>query len=174
MRALLCALHPRAAEELAWRWQLADGDMGLRSNFAPMVAMIERGGPVGWRPGDDIDERALIAAERARLIDRAIASLSTRECDLLHALCAAPEIDRAALLRLSRLARALHRRARSSRPIDAWFQRIAASPHELCVCATRDILDELELATARASRRYALLRGLPPHPSAHFSALSLP
>ncbi len=163
MRALLCALHPRVAEELAWRWQMADGDMGLSSNFAPMVAMIERGGPVGWRPGDDIDERALCAAERARLIDRALAALSTGERDLLSALCAAPEIDRPALLRLSRTARALHRCVCATRPLDDWFERLATSPHEVCADATRDILDELEAAAERASRRYAALRGFPAH-----------
>lgn len=159
---LIAALHPHVTDELTWRWQYADGDMGLRSNYAPMIAMLECGGPTGGRPILDIDEHCLQAAERARHIDRALAALSQCDQGLLYAVLGSPAGDASVLLGLSQVARRIHARSGSQRPLGEWFGRLSASRHEISVFATRAILDDLEASAARASRRYAARRGFNP------------
>jgi hypothetical protein len=79
------AVDPRAEADLSWRWTYADGEMGLASNFAPIVARLECGGRTGGKPIIDIPEHQVRAASRARRIDRALEDIGAQRAAVLRA-----------------------------------------------------------------------------------------
>ena len=66
---------PETEGDLRWLWELADGDLGLRSSFPAMLVQLETGGPPGAGCGvikTELDPRALEAAQRCRELVRAL------------------------------------------------------------------------------------------------------
>lgn len=84
------AVDPRTEAELTWRWRWADGELGLKSNFAAFQAMLEIGGPTGGKPPADIPDHQLAAASRTRRIDRALEDVGPQRAQVLRA-CFGPD-----------------------------------------------------------------------------------
>jgi hypothetical protein len=59
------------AADIRWLFNYAEGEMGLRSNFASMVAQLEGGG-FHHSASYEMDERAISAARRAREVGQAL------------------------------------------------------------------------------------------------------
>lgn len=159
------AIHPGVADELTWRWQWADGDMGLHSNFNAMISMIERGGHSGARPMAEIDDRSILAAAKVRHIDRALARLDDRDVDMLFAVCGAPTGDMAALLRLIPIAHKAHARSGSAQAIDEWvaqlFAHVASRADPIAYRLADAIRRQSRTLLGRASERYVEARRYP-------------
>lgn len=156
----------RVADELSWRWQSADGDMGIRSNFGAMVTMLTMGGPSGGRPIMDIDDHCIASAAKVRHIDRALARVPKGERALLRALFASPEGDSEVLLGLLRSARVLRDLPSASTTLTERFDALARCVRYSTAAeqTVRVILSEARASATTASRLYSLCRGfrLPP------------
>ena len=165
----LIALHaipPRVADELTWRWQEADGDMGLHSNFASMIALLERGTSGGGPRSAiaEIDERGILAAAKVRHIDRALARLRERDVDLLFALFGAPVENWAALLWHIPAARRAHASSGSRHCLEDWvaglFGHIEAHADAPACQVAGAIQRQASVLIACAARSYAEARRL--------------
>ncbi len=152
------AIHPRVADELTWRWQQADGDMGLHSNFTAMIAMIESGGHGRGQLIAEIGEHCVKAAAKVRHIDRALAQLDGRDVEVLFAVCGAPTEDLAALLRAIPAARKAHALSGPQGPINAWgaalFERAVLQADPPACRLASAIRHQARALLARASGRY--------------------
>jgi hypothetical protein len=136
---------PREVDDLEWRFNgEAEAEMGLSSNLAGFIALIERGvgSPSGGNP--DYDGRAVAAASRAREIDLALSEAgkvrghSVQRLAQLHfgtppppwslggcgPTGATPHLT--PLLELLPEAREEHARARSRLELGAWLLKLGA------------------------------------------------
>jgi hypothetical protein len=62
-------LRPSDEADLRFRFFEADGALGLRSSFGPMVDSAMCGGAHGGGPGDPLSEAKVRAAEKCREVD---------------------------------------------------------------------------------------------------------
>jgi hypothetical protein len=121
--------------DLRWYWNEAEGDMGLRSNFAAMVACLELGGPAGGLPVHDDEEGRLKAAGRERRVRRAIELLSARDVTILvHAFGSGsrklPPFGRATgVVPLTAAARLTWANSGTTRPLGEWLVRLVCRVH---------------------------------------------
>lgn len=161
-------------EDLSWYWCWADGDLGLRSIHAPMVARLECGGRAGGAPILDLDERCLEAATRYRCITRALERLSDAQVRVLrvaygpqaHRL---PGLDQpacvAAACTLAPAARQAHASSSSTRSFEEWLVRFFARSTSTA-CGAQDrvlarrILAEASALLASAACAYGAARSL--------------
>lgn len=161
-------------EDLSWYWCWSDGDMGLRSIHAPMVARLECGGRVGGAPILDLDERCLEAATRHRTITRALERLSDDQVRVLrvaygpqaHRL---PGLDQpacvAAACTLAPAARQAHAESSTTRSFEEWLVRFFARSGSAS-CGPQDrvlarrILAEASALLAAAGAAYGAARSL--------------
>lgn len=134
----LAQLRPDPVDEADLRWYFneADGDMGLKSSFGPMVARLEAPLSRGGALIVDIDERKLNAASRARTVKRALECLPLDAQHVLRAAYTArpdspqrPDAlkrwrDLAGVVEASEAAKATHKKSRSTRPFLEWLERI--------------------------------------------------
>lgn len=127
-------LLDRATDDLHWRFQEADGEMGLKSNLGGFIGMIERGlGGSSATRDCEPDGRAVAAAARVRRIDQALAAAGQ--------LVDVPVMDLARLhfgedrrfgtwlpnlVEVTPEALAAHERCRSRRPLRTWIVRLAS------------------------------------------------
>jgi len=170
---------PFVERDLRWYYNCADGEMGLRSNYLPMVQQAMEGpkrGTVSCAPPDGFDGHLVAAAQRARFIRRALQRLSRGHQDtlrdayleqLLEDAIGRDEQGRSALQQLeaygalaglvglSPTARQEHAGSKTKRPLGEWLERLArpsagAKPRTICAALRR----EAEARLAAASKAY--------------------
>jgi len=125
--------HPQDETDLRWRFQFADGEMGLKSMFPQQMQQLQLG---GGRRGThtpiqrDPDPRWVAAATRAREIDRALELVADEHRHVLRACYGvgqSPELhaygDLAGLVLWAGTDR--YQRARTRRTIVDWLARLA-------------------------------------------------
>jgi len=164
--------HPADEAELRWRFNEAEGEMGRQSTFGGMVAGIERGGRNRGAPTSrDPDSRALAAAGRARVVDKALAAIGTELAGVLRAayselpaeyrpLTAYPG-DLPGLVVTAEAARRLYARSRSRKPFLTWLARLPARVRAgdlTARAAYGEITVQAEAALGRAGRAYSVVR----------------
>ena len=122
---LIGAAYERIASDLRWLFRDSHGELGLKSNFAGMIASLEGG---GWKPKPthELDERRLQAAERAR---RLLETLDTVPVWARVALAITYRYSdgETRLLGALTLAAQEHRRSRTRRPLEDWLERMRLS-----------------------------------------------
>lgn len=135
----------RWVADIRWLFHSADGALGLRSNFAGMVASLEGGG-YSARTSYDVDEHRLQAAERARRIRRALELTPDWARVVVGVLCRTPDGETALLCALTSTAEE-HRRSRTKRQLADWLEktRCSGSP------ARRKLYIRLEMEAARVA-----------------------
>jgi hypothetical protein len=123
------------AEELRWYWASATGAMGLRSNFAAMMAGIHGCATGGGTPATDIDERCVEAATRDRRVRRALAQVPDHEAIVLvHAfgpgIRELPAFGLATgVVPLTRVARQAWVKSGTNRTLEGWLARLLVRVH---------------------------------------------
>lgn len=115
----------RWAADIRWFFHSADGAMGLKSNFMGMVASLEGGGPSS-RVAYEVDDRRLVAAERARLISRALELTPGWARVVIGLLCRTTDGEDVLLGALISTTTE-HRRSRTKRPVKEWLERTRCS-----------------------------------------------
>lgn len=160
----LATLRPAPQDEadLRWRFTQADGDMGLRSLYPGMVLKLQlAGGPPPTPVLRELDPRWVAAAERARLIDRALEQLQPQHRNVLWACYGdhqLPELhaygDLAGLI--PDVAADHHRRSRTTRTLADWLARLArrAKKEPAAARTHAAITREAEALLAQAARAY--------------------
>ena len=118
--------RPGYIDDLEWRWQCADDDMEPPSNMAAMVAAIQRGGPAHTNNvTNDIDDRAIQAAEKAHAIDEALGRISEAQKEVLWALYGTPDGSAEAILKHLPKAAEIHaecvKRKATHASLVSWF-----------------------------------------------------
>lgn len=118
--------RPGYIDDLEWRWQCADDDMEPPSNMSAMVAAIQRGGPAHTNHvTNDIDDRAIQAAEKAHAIDEALGRISEAQQEVLWALYGTPDGSAEAILKHLPKAAELHaecvKRKATHASLVSWF-----------------------------------------------------
>jgi hypothetical protein len=122
-------------EELRWYWASATGAMGLRSNFAAMMAGIHGCATGGGTPATDIDERCVEAATRDRRVRRALAQVPDHEAIILvHAfgpgIRELPAFGPATgVVPLTRVARQAWVKSGTNRTLEGWLARLLVRVH---------------------------------------------
>lgn len=125
-------MNPRDEADLIWRYQCADGEMGLRSSHESlcMLAMIgsqsTRIEDIGWK-----DPRQLEAARRARDIDIGLRRAGPEAERVLRAVYGERLRQHRLMLGsygniadLTAEASAQHQAVRSRRPLSGWLDRL--------------------------------------------------
>lgn len=115
----------RWAADLRWLFHSADGAMGLKSNFAGMMASLEGGHSA--RTVYDVDDRQLQAAERSRRIRRALELTPDWARVVLGVLFRRPEDGETALICALSSTAEEHRRSRTRRQLEDWLERTRTS-----------------------------------------------
>ena len=133
MRDFYDSNSARAHGDLSWYWNSADGEMGLQSNFGPMVNRLNGLIPNVIR--HDLDPSKLDAARRARRIATALITIGPEQTWLLRQAFGPPEhpppyeTDLAPLGHLAGIALVCaattiaHRKSNTSRPVREWLSR---------------------------------------------------
>jgi hypothetical protein len=126
--------HPfekeRLSAELRWYYREAEGDMGLRSNYGPMVAALQGvlggGGPLKL----ELDGRHVAAAARARRVRTALEQLVDAQRQVLRVSYAHPggALDLVGLMCLAQSASTEWRLSRTTRTLPDWLQRLGRHP----------------------------------------------
>jgi hypothetical protein len=148
-----------AQAELRWLFRDAEGDMGLRSNFAGMVAALEGGG-FHPRPSYSMDERQVRAAESAREMRKALAAAPVWAQVVIGVALKDPYAEeRHALIAATLAAVEEWRRSRSKRPLHEWLEKQRTSKEQVkrrkflqLREGARATLDEALTAYARCRR----------------------
>lgn len=153
-------LRPGYIDDLEWRWQFADGDMEPPSNMSAMVAAIQRGGPANTNHvTQDLDDRAILAAEKSSAIDAALARITEEQRAVLFALYGHPDGVPELLLTHVPKAAALHKEAVDRKATHAelvpWFLGVSNEDRIWGHPVSRSIyeavlLDAVSLAKAAA------------------------
>lgn len=125
----LSSSDEEVAASLRWYFRESDGAMGLKSNFAGMVASLEGG---GWtpRPSFEVDERRLQAAERARELRQVLDAVPVWACVVLRVAHRYSDGTAKLMAALTVVARE-HRRSRSKRGIHDWLERLRTNKESL-------------------------------------------
>lgn len=163
---------PHVEAELRWYYNVAAGEMGMRSGFASMVARIEVGARTSSEPSTEMNPRFVEAASRARLIKKALDQLGEADRRVLleayreqvlvdaHGREALQQLAAwgavAALVALSAEAQHKYRASRTTRPYLEWLARLArptAAGAARTICSA--LRREAETRLARAGRAYA-------------------
>lgn len=143
MGAELLYARDRNAAELRWYYREAEGDMGLRSNFAPMVSRLQGvlgGGPLRL----ELDGRNVAAAGRARRVKAALEQLGVGQQYVLGVAFGNPREPRnvEGLVCTLKSAEEEWRLSRTTRTLPDWVARLGRLP-----------------TTQLRARLYARLRG---------------
>jgi hypothetical protein len=139
--------------ELRWVFNEADGDMGVRSNFMPMVARIQCPRDAAAVTSYEADWRQVEAASRDKVIRQALERVGGGKARVLE--LAYTELSHDAAQRLEPLGRvagvvlalpatiAAHAKSQTDRPLVEWLGRIAkrsasVTTRGICAPLTRE------------------------------------
>lgn len=144
-----------SSSDLRWFFRDSEGAMGLRSNFGGMVAQLEGGG-YSQRAGYELDDRAVVAAERAREIKKALEA-SPIWAQLVLRIAYRQADGERRLIGITTSAALAHARSRSKRGLGEWIEKCRTS---------KDMARKKEWAALRAESQGLLEEALSAYGSA--------
>lgn len=119
----------RVAAELRWYYREAEGDMGLRSNFGPMVTRLQ-GLTGGGALHLELDGRQVAAAGRARRVKAALVQLSVTHWGVLAVAYGQPggALNLVGIIAMLKSTETEHQLSRTTRPLPDWLERLGRRP----------------------------------------------
>jgi hypothetical protein len=129
MGAEVLYARERFSAELRWYFREAEGDMGLRSNYSPMVSRLQGvlgGGPLRL----ELDGRNVAAAGRARRVKAALELLSPVQWWTLGVAFgnAVLPVNLVGLMCTTKSADEEWRLSRTTRTLPDWVERLGRKP----------------------------------------------